>query len=126
MWLFYFINTFSFENEICCPNSFRIRQDIDTIAMLYSLACRIDQIVEIITLFANSAFSNGSNSNILSSIMVGFILSAKVVIKLVIIDCFCFFSKKNRKKIIIIEIFLYFCNQVSPICRKRCKLRLIL
>ena len=85
MWLFYFINTFSFENEICCPNSFRIRQDIDTIAMLYSLACRIDQIVEIITLFANSAFSNGSNSNILSSIMVGFILSAKVVIKLVII-----------------------------------------
>jgi len=30
--------------------------------MLYSLACRIDQIFEIFTLFANSAFSNGSNS----------------------------------------------------------------
>ena len=49
----HFINTFSLENEICCPNSFRIRQYIDTIAMLYSLACCINQIVEIITLFAN-------------------------------------------------------------------------
>ena len=48
-------DTFLFKNEISSPATSGIRQNIDAITMLYSLARRINQIVEVITFFADSA-----------------------------------------------------------------------
>ena len=52
-------NSFLFKNEISSSAAPRIRQYIDTIAMLYSFACGIDQIVEIITILVNSTENIG-------------------------------------------------------------------
>ena len=75
-------NSFLFKNEISSSAAPRIRQYIDTIAMLYSFACCIDQIAEIISAAINTEPSSsiGSNSNILSSMIVGFILCANLVV----------------------------------------------
>ena len=52
-------NAFLLKNEIGSSTTPRIRQYIDTIAMLYSLACCINQIVEVVTLFAYSTINTG-------------------------------------------------------------------
>ncbi len=52
-------DAFLLKNKIGSPTTPRIRQYIDTIAMLYSLARCIDQIVEVITLFANGTENIG-------------------------------------------------------------------
>ena len=52
-------DTFLFKNEICCATNPRVRQDIHTIAMLYSFTSRIYQVVEIVTLFTNGTENTG-------------------------------------------------------------------
>ena len=58
-------DAFLFKDEIGSTTTSWIRQYIDTIAMFYRFTCCIDQIVEVIIIFANSAENIGFAHNLI-------------------------------------------------------------